>query len=375
MINYGLSRKNYIENFEGFSIKSMDINDRGIYFCTLVEEPDIENAPLEKQLAREGDFIYRFLNFKLEPKQIASYMEVGANYVNRALVVFSKKDNWISVDFNGWVWEMNVQKLERWPGYDIPQTDPIKPKERKGKAKKLLNAPTGGFSMGRLTYIKELKVIDDEVYVCGGIRKVLKRNGYDDWEDLTLMKEHPQLHKEYLDAQKNGTDSPFIGSFKSLDGFNKNDIYACGSNGDCWHYDGVTWIRMNIPTNLELNKIVAAKDGNVYIAARDGVIVKGRDKYENNPEEWELIKSDISALNGKPFEGATWFKDKLYVSTSYGLYVLESNKLKPVEFGKEAQFSFQHVISNEEILISYGPYNALSFDGKEWKTIVSSLAR
>jgi len=374
MINYGLSRKNYIENFEGFSIKSMDINDRGIYFCTLVEEPDIENAPLEKQLAREGDFIYRFLNFKLEPKQIASYMEVGANYVNRALVVFSKKDNWISVDFNGWVWEMNVQKLERWPGYDIPQTDPIKPKERKGKAKKLLNAPTG-FSMGRLIYIKELKVIDDEVYVCGGIRKVLKRNGYDDWKDLTLMKEHPQLHKEYLDAQKNGTDSPFIGSFKSLDGFNKNDIYACGSNGDCWHYDGVTWIRMNIPTNLELNKIVAAKDGNVYIAARDGVIVKGRDKYENNPEEWELIKSDISALNGNPFEGATWFKDKLYVSTSYGLYVLESNKLKPVEFGKEAQFSFQHVISNEEILISYGPYNALSFDGKEWKTIVSSLAR
>jgi len=385
--NY-ITKKEYQENFEGFAIKSMaGTGSRDIYLCTLVEDLDYSdpNLPQEKAIAREGDLEYRFLNFELEkPKNYVTYMGINAGCINRALIVHSEKDGWISVDFNGMVWEGKVEALQNWPGYRIPQTDPIKPKKSEPKAKRKeglaglqLNAPGGewAFPKGRLRYIKELTVIDNVVYACGGVRKVLRRESYDKWTDLTLMKEHPQLQQEYLDAQKIGEKSPLIGSFNSMDGFNGSDIYACGSGGDFWHYDAKIWTKIHMP-NVELNKVVCAADGNVYVAARDGKVFKGRAKHGKNKELWKLIESDTKGLIGNPFEGAAWFKEKLYLSTSYGLYELgKDEKIKAVDFGNEVQHSFQHVTANDDILISYGPYNALVFDGTEWKTIVSSLLK
>jgi len=370
-----LTKKEYKKNFGGFAIKSMTISDKRVYFCTLVEDPDYhdENLPTEKALAREGDFIYRFVNFAIEePKNYVAYMEIDPGIINRALTSYTKKDAWISVDFNGMVWEVKVSGFDEWPGYRIPQTDPITPKKPDPKAKPKkgldglqLNAPGGewAFRGGHLLYINELKVIDDVVYACGGDRKVLRREAYEKWTDLTLTKEHPQLRKDDED----------VFSFNSLDGFNGNDLYACGSGGDFWHYDGKTWTKIKMPS-IELNKVVCAKDGNVYVAARDGKVFKGRKAHGKNKEHWKLIEGDAKGLVGNPFEGATYYKGKLYLSTSYGLYEMgEDEKIKAVDFGKEVQHSFQHVTANEEILISYGPYNALVFDGKEWQTIVSSL--
>ena len=113
-----VTKQEYIENFSGFCIKSMDINyERNVYVLTLVEDPNLsDDAPLEKRLAREGDFIYRFLNFKLEPEHVLSYMET-APFVNRALSIFSPNSGWVSVDFNGRGWESSVDKLVKWPGY------------------------------------------------------------------------------------------------------------------------------------------------------------------------------------------------------------------------------------------------------------------
>lgn len=370
-----VTKKEYIENISGFSIKSMDINDREVYLLTLVEEPDLSDnkLPLEKKLAREGDFIYRFLNFKLEPKHAFSFMETAPSFVNRALSIFSKKSGWISVDFNGNAWEVDVDDLIKWPGYSIQQTDAYQLTERKSirKTKKTINAPAG-LTGGWLSYINELKEIDGSIYACGGIRKVLKREGYKKWVDITLHKDHPQLHQEMIDVAINGNQSKVPSSFKSVDGFSAKDIYACGSDGDCWHYDGKTWKHIDIPTNKELNKIVCTEEGVVYIASRDGLIIKGRDACNEQPESWKLLQSDIKALNGQPFEGATWFQSKLYVSTSYALYVLNDEELERMDFGDNHQFSFQNVVSNKNLLLSYGPYDALTFDGDTWKTIISS---
>ena len=127
--------------------------------------------------------------------------------------------------------------------------------------------------------------------------------------------------------------------------------------------------------NIELNKVVCAGDGYVYVAARDGIVFRGRQADEKKSSHWEMIEAKVRGLNGHPFEGAAWYKGKLYLSTSYGLYELNDDKIQKVNFGKEVQHSFQHVTVSEDILISYGPYNALVFDGKEWKTIVSSLVK
>lgn len=368
-----VTKKEYFDNFSGFSIKDMDINDRNIFLLTLVEAPDPNDSelPLEKELAREGDFVYRFLNFKLEPEHAFSFMETAPGFVNRALSIFSKKSDWVSVDFNGKAWEVDVDDLVKWPGYHIHQTDPYEVinSEEKSKRRRAINAPEG-LTGGWLSYISELKEINGSIYACGGIRKVLKRESYDKWVDITLQKDHPQLRQEIIDTIENSDKAGGYSSFRDVDGFNEKDIYACGSGGDCWHFDGVDWRRMDIPTNQELNKVVCAGDGLVYIASRDGKILKGRGKYREEGEHWELLKSDIKALDGQPFEGATWFQGKLYVSTSYGLYELSDEKLLRVDFGDEHQFSFKNVKSNSRYLFSFGPDNILVFDGSNWQTVI-----
>jgi hypothetical protein len=372
-----ITKNEYQEFFNGYAIKSIAIKNNNACALTLYEDIDLENESLPrwKRFSREGELNYRFIFFRFEEsKNRLGWAEIEGGEINRALMTYPNEQEPLSVDFNGWTWEGKVEGLENWPSYQIPQTDSVEPAQQNQQKGPMLNVPGAeyAFPKGRLRYISELKVIDDVVYACGGVRKVLRRESYEKWTDLTLMKEHPQLQKEYLEAKESAEKPPIVGSFKSMDGFDANDLYACGVGGDFWHFDGKTWGKISMPL-VDLYQVVCGQDGNVYIAARDGKVFKGRAAHGNENEHWKLIESNTKGLLGNPFEGATWFKGKLYLSTSYGLYALDNDEIIPVDFGKEVQHSFQHVTANDEILISYGPYNALVFDGKKWNTIISSL--
>jgi len=356
-----VSKQDYRENFAGFTIRDLAI--------TLAEEPDTsDDAPLEKRLAREGDLIYRFLYIRLEDN-FFTYMELRP-ITNRALITITPEAHWVSVDFNGYVWESKVEQLQKWPGYRL-ESDTFENTEKK----KLddddfaINFPQAEGPGSWLSHIRELTVIDGEIYACGGVRKVLKRNAYNDWTDITLQQDHPQLREMFIELAKQGQTSG-QDSFVSMDGFCSNDIYACGSKGDCWHYSNKQWQLMNIPTNQDLNKIVCAGDDNVYIAASNGLIIKGQANYEGKPESWTLLQSDIESLFGYSFEGAVWFKNSLYLSTSNGLYKLVNDKLVEVKVDGKRLSSYQKLTTNNDTLILFGPYRAIAFDGETWTEII-----
>lgn len=232
--------------------------------------------------------------------------------------------------------------------------------------------PPKNVDYAMLRALRGCKVIDGEVYIYGIFRKLYKRAGKQKWMDLTYEDDHPNLHTEITKRlkQKKSLISVDAG-FSAVDGFNKNDIYACGDGADLWHYNGKKWTRLDPPTNYTLQAIVCAGDGYVYAAGVAGTIIKGRYD-EKNGEKWELLKSPIMNM----IHSLAWFKGKVYVGVEGALFTInEKGKIEEYAFPEEGhhQYSFRNVTACDEALLSYGADQALIFDGKKWEQIIGKI--
>jgi len=215
------------------------------------------------------------------------------------------------------------------------------------------------------------KHIDNETYMFGKFRKLYKRKGVQQWDDLSYEEEHPNLYADLEKHKKQGRHLQDLSiGFIAIDGFSKNDIYCGGGNGDLWHYNSKIWKRLDPPINSNITAILCAQDGYAYIGMDTGDILKGRYN-EDGSEHWELIKG-----SGTEIHSLAWFKNLIYIGSESGLYTI--NKKKKVEkyiFPIEGwhQYSFRNVSSCDEVLLSYGQHQALLFDGKKWEEVAGSI--
>lgn len=227
--------------------------------------------------------------------------------------------------------------------------------------------------------INQFMEIDNEIYAIGTHHKLLKRTGKKTWIDLTSEKKHPQLFKLIQSIQNKEYKGDFenslhlTSSFHSVDGFNNKDIYAVGWGGDIWHYNSEKWQKLDAPSNEDFHRVICGDDGFVYIISTWGTILKLHYDATTHKETWKKISQDVASKD-HGFEDATWFNDKLYLSNSWGLFIMENEVVKRVDFtdqGKNAQTSFKNVTSGHGVLVSYGPHNAVLYDGEKWKSIIS----
>jgi len=212
------------------------------------------------------------------------------------------------------------------------------------------------------------KTIDADTYMYGKFRKLYKRIGPHDWKDLSYEDQHPLLHADLFQLKKQ--KASLNGGFDDIDGFNRKDIYACGSGGDCWHYDGERWQRLDLPVNSDLKSILCAKDGFVYIGLLHGDIIKGR-YHKDKTENWEILRGDGGTTNS-----LAWFKGRVFMGSDLGLFTINyESKITQYHFPEEGwhQYSFKHVVSCDDALLSYGTDQALIYDGKEWEEIVGTI--
>jgi len=228
-----------------------------------------------------------------------------------------------------------------------------------------------------LRRVQGCKNIDGEVYMYGRFRKLYKRIGKQQYQDLTYERTHPNLYSDIYQMRKKNKKLPsgLMMGFNAVDGFNKHDIYGCGDRGDFWHYNGQKWKTLDAPANFDMESIVCAADGNVYVAGALGNIIKGRYDSKTGKEHWKSIKTNISGTDTR-INSLAWFKGKLYLGTDWALYSLDENeKFEKVIFpeGGFEQYSFANVASCDEALLSYGVKQALIFDGESWDEIVGSI--
>ena len=210
-----------------------------------------------------------------------------------------------------------------------------------------------------------LRIIGDHVYACGTLRKVFRRDDIGEWTDITDPDQHPNLFKRlrFL-KERDGKYSNSYAGFADIDGFSEEDIYA-GGRHDLWRYDGERWHEIQLPQYPNIKSVVCAKDGYVYVTGRNGPLVRGRG------DEWEIL--DIPALD---YNEMAWFDGKLWLASDYELGVYENGEYHRYEFPDDGavQFSFKGVHACDEMLISYGLEQLLTFDGEEWVELIGSLS-
>lgn len=207
-----------------------------------------------------------------------------------------------------------------------------------------------------------LKMLGEHVYAGGLMRKLFKRVGIGEWEDVTDPVQHPNLYKDIdFIKQRDGRYLNVNSGFADFDGFSEQDIYAAGQK-DVWRFDGTRWHRVELPNYpRDIRSVVCAADGYVYIVGQGDVLIKGRG------ETWQTF--DIPFLE---YKKAAWFNDTLWLASDYELGVFKEGEYKRYEFpkGGDAQYSFGGVCACPELLMAYGPAQVLVFDGEAWKEII-----
>lgn len=196
-----------------------------------------------------------------------------------------------------------------------------------------------------------LQNIRGTIYAVGQPRAVARRDGPNQW---TLISQEAQQDVEALDGLKIG--------FDCIHGFDHHDLYAGGGHSDLWHFDGSHWTPIDLPiANMRIRAISCAEDGQVYVVGRFGDIARGRG------DCWEMMEHGITK---EDFTDTVWYQDRLYVAGDY-LYQLQGDVLSPVDFSnvERPPFSFGHLYTNADLLLSAGPHSAALYDGESWKPL------
>jgi len=210
---------------------------------------------------------------------------------------------------------------------------------------------------------KGITNINGTVYAYGMIRSVFKYLGIKQWENITNPEKHPVLGEDIINSKVR-----FIGDqvgFSALGGFDENDLYAGGNHGDCWHYNGKTWKKVDLPTNADISAITCASNGQVYISSRLGPILVGRN------DTWKII-NEFSQITH-----SAWFKGRIYFASHDGRIYTHNesdNKLVEATFKTKYPDHMHHIISGiascDECLVAYTEVQAYAYDGEIWHEII-----
>lgn len=196
-------------------------------------------------------------------------------------------------------------------------------------------------------FFHNAKSIQGEIYTVNNKREVFRFTN-NSW--IQLKKGLPEYQN--IVGQSLG--------FRDIDGFSESDIYAAGGYGDLWHWNGKKWSQIDCPTNALLKNICCGDDGLVYITMNKNTILCGRG------DKWEFINQDMA----DSFESIVWFKDRIYLSSSYQLFQIKEKKFSSAEEGKFRSLMWGRLSVGDGIMVAALDRRIGIYDGKTW-TIVS----
>ncbi len=158
-------------------------------------------------------------------------------------------------------------------------------------------------------------------------------------------------------------DDGLSGNFnaQAIHGSGISDLYAVGRKGEICLFDGSTWAEIEKLAENNLSCVKCISDETVYIGGYKGTLIYGR------KDKWKLLNTENMTDDIWDLE---WFKEQLYVSTMHGLYRLEGDKLRKVDFGNDTPKTTYHLSAIEEVMWSFGREDVMAYDGNTWKRMV-----
>jgi hypothetical protein len=202
----------------------------------------------------------------------------------------------------------------------------------------------------------DIRAIGGQAFAAGYGRQVYRRLGPNRWE----------IVDHTIPGEKAGQRNP-VSAFESIDGFDQSDLYAAGTKGQIWHFDGHRWKALASPTNVHLMALICASDGFAYACGQMGILLRGREAH------WEVIHVESGM-------GHLWdiceFHGRIFC-VSYGiLFEWQNGELEPVPFPDYDSLqggipmSFFKLAVCEDCLWSIGEKDVITFDGREWTRVL-----
>lgn len=213
--------------------------------------------------------------------------------------------------------------------------------------------------------LNRLKNIHGTIYLVGNRRGVYRRDGVDQWTNISGEMEEEAMERGRIARKKGGS---YDTGFECIDGFKADDeLYAAGENSDVWRFDKAAdrWLPVDIGVlDFHVSAVCCADDGHVYLTGQGGRLLKGRN------DQWQEIKID-PPLKAQTYDLA-WYKDKLYIATQYQLYEYDGKSVKPVTYNTEDGMMPRDAGSlsaNAGWLMSTGENSIAIYDGEQWKVL------
>ncbi|WP_293268145.1 hypothetical protein [Neptunomonas sp.] len=195
--------------------------------------------------------------------------------------------------------------------------------------------------------ITHICTFDNQVYVCGMGRLVMRRKTSETWENISAPSSENELG---------------IIGFTSM-ASNGDVLCAVGWQGEIWTYREERWSRESSPTNANLNSVVYCReDDRFYIVGDNGAVVAG------NIDAWSYInvEADIN------FQDIAITQNVIFIASDFAVYSLRGGKLQSDLVSEEGDtISCLKLIStqNEKELYSVGPYDAFIRGDSFWTRI------
>jgi len=201
----------------------------------------------------------------------------------------------------------------------------------------------------RLRTIHEVRAVGEHFIAVGMRRQVFWRHmGNSSWDKID-------------DGVFVSDESTDIAGFISVDGFNENEVYAVGHNGEIWIFDGNKWSQIESPTNLILNCVRCMHDGTVLICGDGGVILRGRRNIWT-PLNQEITRRAITSLAG--------LGEEVFFVTEHGsVLALNNNSITSIEIEKGRRVTTGFLNSNNKSLLSVGQEDIYLYDGMKWQRL------
>lgn len=213
--------------------------------------------------------------------------------------------------------------------------------------KKEIEIKDAGTGPNKYGYVSQIRSIGDHLYVCGFCRQVYRFEN-NNWVHCDSGILAPAKEIEF--------------NLMSIDGTSENDIYVVGWKGEIFHYNGASWKKFEIQTNLNINRVRCVNRDLIYACGDKGIFIKG------SGSSWEVFKSP--EVN-EDLWGLEVFKDTPYISSLKGLYKFDGYDLIPVETGLKPKIDGYRLHANDDILWSFGNRSLAFFDGKIWTLAVN----
>jgi hypothetical protein len=195
--------------------------------------------------------------------------------------------------------------------------------------------------------LRNLTVIDDEIYACGMGRVALHRQAPGKWQAIG-----PKPMK---------TDPEVIG-FEDIGGYEEKEMYAVGWGGEIWWRDAGKWKRIDSPTSTNLRALCCTDDG-VYVVGHDGTMIRGR------RDSWEVIETQRkeNLMDVAEYDG------QIYVCTDFRLLKLTSDGLvneTNFEDKMDQPSTCLYLLKTTDGLISIGQKDVFRQQNAAWNRLV-----